>query len=336
VNWIIFFENHNFVMEDRESHFLVFDRFEERVCQIFRDLATDKDFCDVTLACENKQVQSHKIILSAVSPILSTLLKENPNQHPLIYLRGVKYDQLVCLMEFIYKGEVNIAQEDVEDFLEMANDLRIEGLSLKEDGEDEEEEEEPGDVTAELPVEAMQNNGRSTKRKRSETPESSQGSIGRQLQLVEPHHVKVESNDDMTHYDVDEDFAIEEEDTPGADWPFNHGVFPVSKTNTKTTSCEVCNRTFKSRQNLKQHIESVHQKVRYDCDQCDHRASTKSNLRCHKASQHEGIKYDCDECDYSATNKSRLKKHKDAKHETPLAVLLKKTEENFKQNYVFQ
>jgi len=314
-------------MEDTERHFLVFDRFEERVCQIFQDLANDKDFCDVTLACESKQVQSHKIILSAVSPILSNLLKENPNQHPLIYLRGVKYDHLVCLLEFIYKGEVNISQEDVEDFLEMANDLRIEGLSLKEG-----EEEERSTVTAELPMYPQQSNGGSSKRKRSETPESSRGSVGRQL--VEPHHVKVESNDDMSHFDVDEDYAMEEEDTP--EWTFNPDGFSMQKSIAKTASCEACNRTFKSRQNLKQHIESVHQKVRYDCDQCDHRASTKSNLRCHKASQHEGIKYDCDLCDYSATNKSRLKKHKDAKHETPLAMLLKRTEEEFKQSYVYQ
>ena len=39
--------------------------FESNVSSAFRDLREEKDFFDVTLACEDSQVEAHKVILSA-------------------------------------------------------------------------------------------------------------------------------------------------------------------------------------------------------------------------------------------------------------------------------
>ena len=40
-------------------------------------LSKDADLCDVTLVCEeDKQIESHRIILSAGSPFFSTVLKK--------------------------------------------------------------------------------------------------------------------------------------------------------------------------------------------------------------------------------------------------------------------
>ena len=38
----------------------------------FRELRKDKDFFDVTLACDDDQIQDHKVILSACSPFIQT------------------------------------------------------------------------------------------------------------------------------------------------------------------------------------------------------------------------------------------------------------------------
>merc|ERR1719186_2195252 len=70
----------------------------------------------------------HKIILSSCSPVLKSILKLNHNQHPLIYLRRVKYIDLKSLITFMYQGEVNVAEEDLADFLQVAEDLKIRGL----------------------------------------------------------------------------------------------------------------------------------------------------------------------------------------------------------------
>merc|ERR1719469_763573 len=72
---------------------------------------------------------THKIIISSNSPILRNILNQNSNPHPVIYLRGVKYKYLQNLINFIHQGEVNVAEEDLNDFLEAAEDLKIRGLS---------------------------------------------------------------------------------------------------------------------------------------------------------------------------------------------------------------
>jgi len=93
----------------------------------------DKDFFDVTLACDDNQLQAHKVILSACSTFFRSVLKKNPHQHPLLYLKGVKYEDIVSVLNFMYHGEVNVAQEELNSFLAVAEDLQVKGLTQKND-----------------------------------------------------------------------------------------------------------------------------------------------------------------------------------------------------------
>merc|ERR1719233_2278196 len=74
-------------------------------------------------------MQSHKVILSACSPFFRGILRRNPHQHPLLYLKGVKYADLVSVLNFMYHGEVNVAQEELNSFLAVAEDLKVKGLT---------------------------------------------------------------------------------------------------------------------------------------------------------------------------------------------------------------
>ena len=69
------------------------------------------------------------MILSACSPFFRNILRRNPHQHPLIYLKGVKYTDLQCVLNFMYHGEVNVAQEELNSFLAVAEDLKVKGLT---------------------------------------------------------------------------------------------------------------------------------------------------------------------------------------------------------------
>ena len=61
------------------------------------DLRNSNDFADVTLACaEVHQVDSHKVILGAVSPFFQNLLSRNNHTSPLIYMIGFFF--LWCLL----------------------------------------------------------------------------------------------------------------------------------------------------------------------------------------------------------------------------------------------
>ena len=82
-------------------------------------LGQDSELSDVTLVCDdNYQVQAHKIILAATSQIFSDLLKQcnQPNT-------------LNSLVDFTYYGKVRLEQEDVNSFIETAEELLIRGIA---------------------------------------------------------------------------------------------------------------------------------------------------------------------------------------------------------------
>jgi len=103
--------------------------FESNIGVAFRELRREKDFFDVTLVCNEDQIQAHKVILSASSPFFRSILKRNPHTHPLIYLRGVKLNNLQSVLNFMYNGEANVAQEELNSFLAVGEELKIKGLT---------------------------------------------------------------------------------------------------------------------------------------------------------------------------------------------------------------
>ena len=112
-----------------EKFCLRWNDFETNISDAFRELREAKDFFDVTLVCENEQVQAHKVILSACSSFFRNMLRRNAHQHPLVYLKGVKFSDLQSVLNFMYQGEVNVAQEELNSFLAVAEDLRVKGLT---------------------------------------------------------------------------------------------------------------------------------------------------------------------------------------------------------------
>jgi len=116
-------------MSTSEKFCLRWNDFESNISVAFRELREEKDFFDVTLACDDSQIQAHKVILSACSPFFRNVLRRNPHQHPLLYLKGVKYSELMSVLNFMYMGEVNVAQEELNSFLSVAEDLRVKGLT---------------------------------------------------------------------------------------------------------------------------------------------------------------------------------------------------------------
>merc|ERR1711936_612940 len=122
-------------MSYSEKFCLRWNDFESNISVAFRELREDKDFFDVTLACDEEQVLAHKVILAACSPFFRGVLKKNPHAHPLLYMRNVKHADLLAVLNFMYHGEVNVAQEDLNSFLAVAEDLKVKGLTQSQGGQ---------------------------------------------------------------------------------------------------------------------------------------------------------------------------------------------------------
>jgi len=116
-------------MSSTEKFCLRWNDFESNISKAFSEIREDKEFFDVTLACDDDQVPAHKVILSACSPFFRGVLRRNKHEHPLLYLKGVKYSDLLAVLNFMYHGEVNVAQEDLNTFLAVAEDLKVKGLT---------------------------------------------------------------------------------------------------------------------------------------------------------------------------------------------------------------
>lgn len=49
----------------------------------------------------------------------------NEHPHPIMYLKDVGYDELKAIIEYMYKGEVNVAQSSLPKFLKTAEGLKV-------------------------------------------------------------------------------------------------------------------------------------------------------------------------------------------------------------------
>ena len=117
-------------MNSNEKLCLQWNDFKENVTASFAQLRADSDLTDVTLACEDgQQIEAHKVILAASSPLFMDILKRNKHPHPLIYMRGLKSDDVLAIMDFLYFGEANVFQENLDNFLSLAEELKLKGLS---------------------------------------------------------------------------------------------------------------------------------------------------------------------------------------------------------------
>ena len=124
-------------MEPKEgNYFIQWNDFEANTTYSFKEMRNDQDFTDITLVSDDHQhFDAHKIILGASSWFFCKILKSNKHPHPLVYMRNVKGSCLASILDFIYHGEVNIQQEDLEEFMKVGGELQIKGLEANSAGQ---------------------------------------------------------------------------------------------------------------------------------------------------------------------------------------------------------
>ena len=84
---------------------------------------------DVTLVSDDfKQIPAHKLVLSANSEYFKNILQQTKQTQPLLCLDGVNSGDLENVLDYVYNGEVKIAQDDLDRFLNVAQRLKLEGL----------------------------------------------------------------------------------------------------------------------------------------------------------------------------------------------------------------
>ena len=254
-------------MNIEEKLCLQWNDFKENLGSSFGELRGDKDLTDVTLACDDgEQVEAHKIILAASSPFFMNLLKRNKHPHPLIYMRGLKSEDLLAIVDFFYFGEINVLQEKLESFLALAEELQLKGLAGAVNSTGGAEEPKQGD---------SRNRNHPVKKEKSQE----------QRQASNPGH--------QILTDPKTEFAVTNHQIGTNLQDLNEQIKTMMTTNDVRSAdgryigtCNICGKEATAG-NLPNHIEANHiSGVSYPCQLCGKASKSRNALRMHKNRDH--------------------------------------------------
>ena len=265
-------------MNTTEKFCLKWNDFKENVSNTFGTLRDNIDFADVTLASEDgHQMEAHKVILAASSPFFHNLLRQNKHPHPLIYMRGIKSDDLMAIVDFLYHGEVSVYQENLDSFLVIAAELELKGLTKEENKSQEENN------LIELPSQYEKTEKRPQQRLiheiKTETPYT----------LNENTFTNIEGNDSKS---VDRTISLRKEilsgDLQELDAQVKSMWMIIKRDGKSVYTCNVCAKEGTAFTNIRDHIEANHiQGISLPCNFCEKKFRSRASLRMHNSRDHK-------------------------------------------------
>ena len=249
---------------------LQWNDFKENVSSAFGDLRQDKELTDVTLVCEDgQQVEAHKVVLVASSPFFQNVLKKNKHPHPLIYMRGMRPENLMAMVDFFYYGEANVYQENLDSFLVLAEELQLKGLRGNQTEKEEEDFQKP----------TKQKSSPKSQKYRLAANEvvcNENGAFqpATEKTLVLKDEASNNTNMESLDQQVKSIMLISENDDP----------YLIGR---KARICKVCGKEG-SMQAIMSHIEANHiAGIPIPCGLCGQYFKTKNSLRTHKSRHHK-------------------------------------------------
>ena len=266
-------------MSSSEKFCLKWNDFQENIVQAFSRLKHDSDFSDVTLVCEDDtQIEAHKLILTSCSPILRSMLKRCKHPHPLIYMRGIKSKDLNAIVDFIYHGEANIYQEDLDAFLALAEELQLKGLTGSNKSKSDEDNKSPPS---------------SLRGQQYHPPDSEKISFNQKHNKSQD----VKKEDHIGNMSVVETTLVQ-----NAIVPLQSEKVTIANTeNVKAQinslmekvsggwKCTVCGAGPKFREHMARHIETHIEGISYTCSQCGNKFRSSHSLSNHMSTKHRNI-----------------------------------------------
>ena len=251
-----------------EKFCLKWNDFQQNIASSYQELRKDSEFSDVTLVCEeDQQIEAHRVILTACSPFFSSILKKSKHPHPMIYMRGIMAKDLVAIMDFIYYGEVNIYQEDLDRFLALAEELQLKGLSGSQ-------------------KEVLDSEERPMLKEKQQTRNKPKQFISPKVEtsLNDDCNSKNWNNGQLIPMDDVADMVVSSditEENLGDKIDSMMETFNDGEIIAKCTVCQKENRGSNAKKNMRQHIETHIEGVSYPCNQCGKVSRSSSALRMH-------------------------------------------------------
>ena len=187
--------------------------------------------------------------------------------HPLIYMRGLKTNDLTNILNFLYVGEANIFQEDLDSFLALAEELQLKGFI----GDSTKRTEDLKDFKRDFQT-------------RGEIPRREQKSLQPRSNI----NTALKQNLDTT-LAIDGTAVIE--DNQNLDRQIlsmiTKSYVNADKGQVPLYTCNVCEKQAPHKLNMMRHVEGNHIKgISHECDICGKNSRSKHGLLQHKKLYH--------------------------------------------------
>ena len=281
-----------------EQYNLSWHTYSEHHQEMMQNMLICDDFKDVTLISDDKKsVKAHRNILSVCSPVFKKIFQMEINNHPVIYLRGIKYSEIKSILQFIYLGETKACKDSLNDLLLIAKNFEIEEFSKNvEFGKLQEDYQTDNGQNSDLHYQLKEKFNKSNEIQSTLKEESSS------LWSILQNRIKSKSSKNF-----------ESEATKQGDLPKH----------IQSDKEDVENRKIIEEDSKDQipifHIQSENEVMQYEYNELDYQAPhpQHSHLETLIESKQDGMsmKYECDQCDYQSTYKYRMKKHIQLQHE---------------------
>ena len=243
---------------------------------VIKDLQETECLSDVTLVCnDDTRIKAHKFVLIGSSPVLRKMLLHSSHQDTFVYLRGVERSELEWALQFMYLGQTQVPKTHLQSFINLARDLQMKGIH---DEEDIVTNAKLNEVEVNNVAKAMDTGGTDN----DDMPSKQENLTEEVKDISEGKTFKVKAKSDFVRFHL---------------------------------RCHLCPFVAKNNSHLLEHIESVHEGVRYPCDLCDYKANRQQNLKDHKAGVHKiDPHFKCLLCDYCTNHTKWWKKHAESMH----------------------
>ena len=244
---------------------LKWNDFSSNVQKSFQNLRKEEDFFDITLIGDDyKHVTAHKLVLSSCSEYFKNVFSNNKKyfqSQAMICLEGLNHADLNNVLDYIYQGEVQIHQHDLDRFLGIAERLKLEGLMGGRQHEDESKTETvqkdvvlPTSQNHDLPVIAASLASKSEIQLKGENHELSFESSNIDIQSLRDYDEKIEES--------------------------------YTKISTGFYTCSYCDKSFRQRCHMREHVEIHLEGVSFPCTSCGALLRSRNSLRIHKRTKH--------------------------------------------------